>query len=161
MIKIIVAVSENGVIGGDNSLIWNLPNDMKRFKQITTGNAVVMGRKTYESIGKPLPNRRNIIISKDTNLFIDECEVVNSIEEALMLTNNDCFFIGGGEIYKQVLPLTDIIYLTKIHEDYFNGDTYFPELNKEEWFESMNEGFNPDDKNKHKYSFIKYERYKF
>lgn len=160
MIKIIVAVSENGVIGGDNSLIWNLPNDMKRFKQITTGNAVVMGRKTYESIGKPLPNRRNIIISKDTNLFIDECEVVNSIEEALMLTNNDCFFIGGGEIYKQVLPLTDIIYLTKIHED-FNGDTYFPELNKEEWFESMNESFNPDDKNKHKYSFIKYERYKF
>jgi dihydrofolate reductase len=160
MIKIIVAVSENGVIGGDNSLIWNLPNDMKRFKQITTGNAVVMGRKTYESIGKPLPNRRNIIISKDTNLFIDECEVVNSIEESLMLTNNDCFFIGGGEIYKQVLPLTDIIYLTKIHED-FNGDTYFPELNKEEWFESMNESFNPDDKNKHKYSFIKYERYKF
>jgi dihydrofolate reductase len=160
MIKIIVAVSENGVIGGDNSLVWNLPNDMKRFKQITTGNAVVMGRKTYESIGKPLPNRRNIIISKDTNLFIDECEVVNSIEEALMLTNNDCFFIGGGEIYKQVLPLTDIIYLTKIHED-FNGDTYFPELNKEEWFESMNESFNPDDRNKHKYSFIKYERYKF
>lgn len=160
MIKIIVAVSENGVIGDDNSLIWNLPNDMRRFKQITTGNAVVMGRKTYESIGKPLPNRRNIIISKDTNLFIDECEVVNSIEEALMLTNNDCFFIGGGEIYKQVLPLTDIIYLTKIHED-FNGDTYFPELNKEEWFESMNESFNPDDKNKYKYSFIKYERYKF
>lgn len=160
MIKIIVAVSENGVIGGDNSLIWNLPNDMKRFKQITTGNAVVMGRKTYESIGKPLPNRRNIIISRDINLSIDEFEVVNSIEEALMLTNNDCFFIGGGEIYKQVLPITDIIYLTKIHE-YFNGDTYFPELNKEEWFESVNESFNPDDKNKHSYSFIKYERYKF
>lgn len=160
MIKIIVAVSKNGVIGDDNSLIWSLPNDMKRFKQITTGNAVVMGRKTYESIGRPLPNRRNIIISRDTNLFIDKCEVVNSIEEALMLTNNDCFFIGGGEIYKQVLPLTDIIYLTKIHED-FTGDTYFPELKEEEWFESINESFKPDDKNKYKYSFIKYERYKF
>jgi dihydrofolate reductase len=80
MIKIIVAVSKNGVIGGDNSLIWHLPNDLKRFKQITSGSCVVMGRKTYESIGKPLPNRRNIIISRDSNLFIDGCEVVNSIE---------------------------------------------------------------------------------
>lgn len=160
MIKIIVAVSKNGVIGGDNSLIWHLPNDLKRFKQITSGSCVVMGRKTYESIGKPLPNRRNIIISRDSNLFIDGCEVVNSIEESLMLTNNDCFFIGGGEIYKQVLPITDIIYLTKV-EEIFKGDTYFSELNKEEWFESMNESFNPDDKNIHKYSFIKYERYKF
>jgi dihydrofolate reductase len=160
MIKIIVAVSKNGVIGGNNSLIWSLPNDMKRFKKITTGGAVVMGRKTYESIGRSLPNRRNIIISRDNNLFIDECEVVNSIEEALMLTNNDCFIIGGGEIYKQALPITDVIYLTRIDEE-FEGDTYFPELNKNYWFESLNESFEPDEKNKHKYSFIKYERYKF
>jgi dihydrofolate reductase len=160
MIKIIVAVSKNGVIGGNNSLIWSLPNDMKRFKKITTGSAVVMGRKTYESIGRSLPNRRNIIISRDNNLFIDQCEVVNSIEEALMLTNNDCFIIGGGEIYKQALPITDVIYLTRIDEE-FEGDTYFPELNKNDWFESLNESFEPDEKNKHKYSFIKYERYKF
>ncbi len=160
MIKIIVAVSKNGVIGGNNSLIWSLPNDMKRFKKITTGGAVVMGRKTYESIGRALPNRRNIIISRDNNLFIDECEVVNSIEEALMLTNNDCFIIGGGEIYKQALPITDVIYLTRIDEE-FEGDTYFPELNQNDWFESLNESFEPDEKNKHKYSFIKYERYKF
>ena len=160
MIKIIVAVSKNGVIGGNNSLIWSLPNDMKRFKKITTGGAVVMGRKTYESIGRALPNRRNIIISRDNNLFIDQCEVVNSIEEALMLTNNDCFIIGGGEIYKQALPITDVIYLTRIDEE-FEGDTYFPELNKNDWFESLNESFEPDEKNKHKHSFIKYERYKF
>lgn len=160
MIKIIVAVSKNGIIGNNNSLIWHIPNDLKRFKEITTGHDIVMGRKTFESIGKPLPNRRNIIISRDINFFVEGCEVVNSIEESLMLTNNNCFFIGGGEIYKQVLPITDIIYLTEIDE-IFEGDTYFPELNKKEWFESMNESFNSDDKNIHKYSFIKYERYKF
>jgi dihydrofolate reductase len=160
MIKIIVAVSKNGIIGNNNSLIWKLPNDLKRFKEITTGGSVVMGRKTYESIGRPLPNRRNIIISRDLNYYVNDCEVVNSIEEALLLTNNNCFIIGGGEIYKQVLPITDIIYLTKIDED-FEGDTYFPELNQSHWFESLNESFEPDEKNKHKYSFIKYERYKF
>lgn len=160
MIKIIVAASKNGVIGNNNSLIWKLPNDLKRFKEITTGNTVVMGRKTYESIGRPLPNRRNIIITKKIDYNIDDCEVVNSLEEALMLCNNDCFIIGGGEIYKQILPITDIIYLTRIDED-FEGDTYFPELNKDEWFETLNESFEPDDKNKHNYSFIKYERYKF
>jgi dihydrofolate reductase len=160
MIKIIVAVSKNGAIGGNNSLIWSLPNDMKRFKQITTGNSVIMGRKTYESIGRPLPNRRNIIITRDLKYYANNCEIVNSIEEALRLTNNDCFFIGGGEIYKQVLPLTDIIYLTKIDEN-FDGDTYFPDLNKNEWFEVSNESFKADKENKYRYSFIKYERYQF
>lgn len=160
MIKIVVAVSKNWVIGNNNTLIWKLPNDLKRFKEITTGGSVVMGRKTYESIGRPLPNRRNIIITRDLNYHIEDCEVVNSIEEALLLTNNDCFIIGGGEIYKQALPITDVIYLTRIDEE-FEGDTYFPELNKNDWFESLNESFEPDEKNKHKYSFIKYERYKF
>lgn len=160
MIKIVVAVSKNWVIGNNNTLIWKLPNDLKRFKEITTGGSVVMGRKTYESIGRPLPNRRNIIITRDLNYHIEYCEVVNSIEEALLLTNNDCFIIGGGEIYKQALPITDVIYLTRIDEE-FEGDTYFPELNKNDWFESLNEIFEPDEKNKHKYSFIKYERYKF
>ena len=160
MIKIVVAVSKNWVIVNNNTLIWKLPNDLKRFKEITTGGSVVMGRKTYESIGRPLPNRRNIIITRDLNYHIEDCEVVNSVEEALLLTNNDCFIIGGGEIYKQSLPITDVIYLTRIDEE-FEGDTYFPELNKNDWFESLNESFEPDEKNKHKYSFIKYERYKF
>jgi dihydrofolate reductase len=160
MIKIIVAVSKNGIIGNNNSLIWHIPADLKNFKKLTTGNAIIMGRKTYESIGKPLPNRRNIIITRDENYKVYNCEVVNSLEESLLLCNSDCFIIGGGEIYKQVLPITDEIYLTLIDED-FEGDTYFPEIKEEEWFEVSKEDFEPDEKNKHKYSFIKYEKYKF
>lgn len=159
MISIIVATSKNRVIGNNNSLIWKLPADLKRFKQITTGNTVVMGRKTYESIGKPLPNRRNIIITRDTNYLVDNCEIVNSIEEALMLCNNDCFIIGGGEIYKQSIDIADKIYLTLVQED-FEGDTYFPEIGKE-WTKVIREDFEPDEKNAHKYSFINYEKYNF
>lgn len=159
MISIIVATSKNRVIGNNNSLIWKLPADLKRFKQITTGNTIVMGRKTYESIGKPLPNRRNIIITRDTNYLVDNCEIVNSIEEALMLCNNDCFIIGGGEIYKQSIDIADKIYLTLVQED-FEGDTYFPEIGKE-WTKVGREDFEPDEKNAHKYSFINYEKYNF
>ena len=159
MINIIVATSKNRVIGNNNSLIWKLPADLKRFKQITTGNTVVMGRKTYESIGKPLPNRRNIIITRDTNYLVDNCEIVNSLEEALMLCNNDCFIIGGGEIYKQSIDIADKIYLTLVQED-FEGDTYFPEIGKE-WTKVFREDYEGDEKNEHKYSFIDYERYKF
>ena len=159
MIRIIVATSKNRVIGNNNSLIWNLPADLKHFKDLTIGNSIIMGRKTYESIGKPLPNRRSIIITRDENLQIKDCEVVNSLEEALLLCNNDCFIIGGGEIYKQSLPIADELYLTLIDEE-FEGDTYFLEIS-EDWFESSREDFEPDDKNKYKYSFLKYERYKF
>jgi dihydrofolate reductase len=159
MINIIVATSKNRVIGNNNSLIWSLPADLKRFKQITTGNTVVMGRKTYESIGKPLPNRRNIIITRDTNYLVDNCVIVNSLEEALMLCNNDCFIIGGGEIYNQSIGIADKIYLTLIQED-FEGDTYFPEIG-EEWTKVSREDFEPDEKNAHKYSFINYEKYNF
>jgi dihydrofolate reductase len=159
MINIIVATSKNRVIGNNNSLIWKLPADLKRFKQITTGSTVVMGRKTYESIGKPLPNRRNIIITRDTNYLVDNCEVVNSLEEALMLCNNECFIIGGGEIYKQSIDIADKIYLTLVQED-FEGDTYFPEIGKE-WTKVFREDYEGDEKNEHKYSFIDYERYKF
>jgi dihydrofolate reductase len=159
MISIIVATSKNRVIGSNNSLIWKLPADLKRFKQITTGSTIVMGRKTYESIGKPLPNRRNIIITRDTNYLVDNCEIVNSLEEALMLCNNDCFIIGGGEIYKQSIDIADKIYLTLVQED-FEGDTYFPEIGKE-WTKVFREDFEPDEKNAHKYSFINYEKYNF
>ena len=159
MIKIIVATSNNRVIGDSNKLIWNLPSDLRRFKEITTGHPIVMGRKTYESIGRPLPNRRNVIITKDTNYVVDNCEVVNSIEEALLLTNNDCFIIGGGEIYKQTLPLASQVFLTLIDEE-FQGDTYFPELDKS-WFLSKEEKFQSDEKNPHNYSFIVYEKFQF
>jgi dihydrofolate reductase len=159
MIKLIVAISKNRVIGNSNKLIWNLPADLKRFKEITGGHPIVMGRKTYQSIGRPLPNRRNIIITRDNGYEIEGCEIVNSIEEALLLTNNDCFIIGGGEIYKQTLNIAEQIYLTQIDEE-FDGDTSFPELTAS-WYVSKKEDFEADEKNPYNYSFIFYERFEF
>ena len=159
MIKIIVATSRNKVIGDSNNLIWYLPADLKRFKEITTGNTIVMGRKTYESIGKPLPNRRNIVITRDVNYEVDGCEIVNSLEEALMISNQNCFIIGGGEIYKQSMEIADQIYLTLVHED-FEGDNTFPEIGSE-WKMVTSQDFEPDEKNKHKYSFIEYMKFGF
>ncbi len=159
MIKIIVAISKNRIIGDSNKLIWNLPADLKRFKDITTGHPIVMGRKTYESIGRPLPNRRNIIITRDQNYTIDGCEVVNSIEEALLLTGNDCFIIGGGEIYRQSLNIVDRIYMTVIDEDFY-GDTSFPEL-PSHWCVSKQEDFLSDEVNTHNHSFLIYDKFEF
>ena len=152
-------MSENRVIGNNNELIWKLSSDLKRFKELTTGHPVVMGRKTYESIGKPLPNRRNIIITRNLEYEVNGCEVVSSLEEALLLTNNDCFIIGGGEIYKQSLEVADKIYLTLVHKD-FEGDTTFPELGKE-WATIDTKDFDADEKNEYNYSFIEYDRYEF
>jgi dihydrofolate reductase len=159
MIKIIVAMSKNRVIGNNNELIWKLSSDLKRFKELTTGHSVVMGRKTYESIGKPLPNRRNIIITRNLEYKVDGCEIVSSLEEALLLTNNDCFIIGGGEIYNQSIELADRIYLTLVHKE-FEGDTTFPELGKE-WAKMSRKDFESDEKNEYNYSFIEYDRYEF
>lgn len=159
MIKIIVAMSKNRVIGNNNQLIWKLSSDLKRFKELTTNNPVVMGRKTYESIGRPLPNRRNIVITRNTEYSVEGCEIVSSLEEALLLTNNDCFIIGGGEIYTQSLEIADKIYLTLVHND-FEGDTKFPELGKD-WVKISRKDFKADDKNEYDYSFIEYERYEF
>jgi len=159
MIKIIVAMSKNRVIGNNNELIWKLSSDLKRFKDLTTNNPVVMGRKTYESIGRPLPNRRNIIITRNLEYEVDGCEIVSSLEEALLLTNNDCFIIGGGEIYNQSIELADRIYLTLVHKE-FEGDTTFPELSKE-WAKMSRKDFEADEKNEYNYSFIEYDRYEF
>lgn len=159
MINLIVAISKNRIIGDSNKLIWHLPADLKRFKDLTTGNSIVMGRKTYESIGRPLPNRRNIIITRDTDYSVDGCEVVNSVEEALLLTGNNCFIIGGGEIYKQTLNLSDKIYMTIIDKD-FEGDTAFPELTSA-WYISNQQNFLADEKNPYDYSFVLYEKYEF
>jgi dihydrofolate reductase len=155
MINIIVAMSKNRVIGDSNTLIWHLPEDLKRFRQLTTGNTIVMGRKTYESIGKPLPNRRSIIITRDPDYSVEGCEVVNSLEEALLLSNSDCFIIGGGEIYRQSVDIADRIYLTLINKE-FEGDTSFPEI--KDWVEVSSENFVTDDFG---YSFIEYERFCF
>lgn len=159
MIKLIAAMSKNRVIGKDNQLIWKLSSDLKRFKELTSGSSVIMGRKTFESIGKPLPNRRNIIITRNTEYSVDGCEVVNSLEEALLLTNNNCFIIGGGEIYKQSLEFAKKIYLTIVKED-FEGDSFFPEID-DKWATIITEDFKSDEKNQYDYSFIEYERYEF
>ena len=157
-VTIVVAISENHAIGKDNKLLWYLPNDLKHFKEITTGHTVIMGRKTYESVGKPLPKRRNIIITRQ-EINIEGCEVVNSIEAALALCANEeeVFIVGGAEIYKQALKLTDRIYLTIVHQN-FEADSFFPEIPKQYWKEVYREDHQPDEKNLLPYSFITYER---
>jgi dihydrofolate reductase len=120
-VSIIVAQASNRGIGYDNKLMWRQSDDLKRFKQLTTGHTVIMGRKTFDSIGKPLPNRKNIIISRKTDLQIDGCIVVNSIEAALQLAQNESasevFIIGGGEIYALTLPISNTLYVTEINTD--------------------------------------------
>ena len=154
-----MATSKNRVIGDSNKLIWHLPADLRRFKEITTGNTIVMGRKTFESIGRPLPNRRNIIITRNSEYEVEGCEIVNSLEEALMICNNNCFIIGGGEIYKQSMEIANQIYLTLVHEN-FEGDTTFPEIGSE-WKMVSSQDFEPDEKNRHSYSFIEYIKFGF
>ena len=157
-ISIIVAIAQNHAIGKDNKLLWHLPNDLKHFKTITSGHTVIMGRKTYDSVGRPLPNRRNIVITRQ-QIEIAGCEVVNSLEAALALckTEAEVFIVGGAEIYRRAMSVTNKIYLTIIHND-FDGDTYFPDIEQNIWVETEREYFEPDEKNNLAYSFITLER---
>ncbi len=158
-ISIVVAISENNAIGKDNQLLWHLPADLKHFKNITTGHTIIMGRKTYDSIGKPLPNRRNIIITRQKDLNLEGVEVVNSLEEALSLSKDEeeVFIIGGAEIYKQSVAVSHRIYLTRVHQE-FEADAFFPELDDESWKEVEKEDHLPDEKNKFAYTFSTLER---
>lgn len=158
-LTLVVAISENNAIGKDNQLLWYLPADLKHFKEITSGNTIIMGRKTYDSIGRPLPNRRNIVITRQNNLSIDNVEVVGSLEEAILQCKNEheIFVIGGAEIYKQALKHTNRIYLTTIHQNY-DADAYFPELKENEWIEVSKEYHNADEKNNVAYTFSTLER---
>jgi len=155
---IVVAIGENNAIGKDNQLLWYLPADLKHFKNITTGHTVIMGRKTFDSVGKPLPNRRNIIITRHV-MHIEGCEVVSSIDAALALCadEEEVFIVGGAEIYKQSIHLTDRIYLTIVHKK-FEADSFFPEIDYAEWVEKAREDHQPDEKNNLPYSFITLER---
>ena len=164
-VSLIVAVSENGVIGKDNDLIWHLPNDMKFFKDTTMGHHVIMGRKNFESIPhkfRPLPNRTNIVITRQSDYKAEDSIVVNSVEEALKVAKsnreNEAFIIGGGQIYKLALEanLIDRIYLTRIHHS-FDGDTFFPELSSD-WEEVNREDCFKDNNHKYDYSFIVLEK---
>ncbi|PHS07384.1 MAG: dihydrofolate reductase [Kordia sp.] len=158
MITLIAAAAENNEIGKDNKLIWHLSNDLKRFKKLTSGHAIIMGRKTFESFPKALPNRTNVVITRDRNYTAENAVVVHSLEEALQITTEDSqpFIIGGGEIYKQALSIAHRIELTRVHHP-FEADTYFPELNKS-WKEIAREECHKDEKHEYDYSFITYER---
>ena len=157
MITLIAACSKNRVIGKDNTLSWKVPGDLKRFKEITTGHTVLMGRNTFESIGKPLPNRRNVILSRDHNLKIEGCLVYSNLKEVLELFGNDLFIIGGEEIYRQTIGYADYIDLTFIHKEY-EGDAYFPEIPSHfSEIKSKRQNLECED---FKYSFITYEHIK-
>ena len=158
-INLIVAVDEKNGIGKNNQLPWHLPADLLHFKNLTTGFPIIMGRKTFDSIGKVLPNRRNIVISRQSNLEIPGAEVSGSLQGALELCKkeNDIYIIGGAQIFEQALPLADSIFLTVIQHD-FDADTFFPSLDKEVWKESSNSIHKPDEKNLYTYSFKKYIR---
>ena len=164
-VSLIVAVSENGVIGKDNDLIWHLPKDMKFFKDTTLGHHVIMGRRNFESIPhkyRPLPNRKNIIITRNKNYTAKNCIIKNNLKDALKEARNsnedEAFIIGGGEIYKLALQenLVDRIYLTRIHYE-FEGDTFFPALSSK-WKEINKKDFFKDEKHKYNFTFFTYEK---
>jgi dihydrofolate reductase len=159
MLSIIVAVGENNVIGKDNDLIWKLPRDMRHFKETTTGHYIIMGRKTFESNGRPLPNRTNVIITRDRNYTAEGCKIAHSLEDAIKEAKNDkeAFIIGGGKIYEESLSIVDRIYITKIHHE-FEGDTFFPEINMNEWTEVERRKFEPDEKNKYAFTILTLDR---
>ena len=158
-LTIIAAVSINNVIGNNNKLIWKLSNDLKRFKNLTTNHSVIMGRKTFESLPNPLPNRDNIVITRDTNYSKPNIQVCSSIEDAINLTKTDTqpFIIGGGEIYSQTINIVDKIELTRVHKE-FDGDAYFPEIPLD-IFELINEeNYNSDLENEFDNSYLTYKK---
>lgn len=159
-ISAILAMSENRVIGHQNHLPWYLPADLKYFKRMTTGHPILMGRKTYESIGRPLPHRTNIILTRNPAFNAPGCIVVTSMQEAIQhaaANNKDIFIIGGADVYKQCMSYISRIYLTIVHAS-FEGDVFFPELNKGEWKEIEAHTHAPDSDNAYAYTFLVLER---
>ena len=159
MIIMIAAVAENNALGKDNELVWHLPNDFKRFKTLTSGHHIIMGRKTFESFPKPLPNRTHIIITRQKNYQAEGCIIVDSIEKALSICpkDEDSFIIGGGEIYTLGLAYTDKIEITRVHSS-FEADAYFPEINKKDWKLEKSEFNEKDEKHKYDYTYETYIR---
>lgn len=161
LVSAIAAMAENRVIGFENELPWYLPADLQHFKSITSGHPILMGRKTFESIGRPLPNRTNIVLTRDKKYKADGCIVVTSISEAVTkaeeINSKEIFIIGGAEVYNQLLPSIERLYLTIVHAD-CEGDTFFPELDLAEWREVNREAFDEDDDNEFPYTFLQLDR---
>lgn len=160
IVSIIAAVSENNVIGSKGRLPWSLPADMKRMKTLTMGHPLIMGRKTHESVGRALPGRRNIVVTRMHTAY-PGCEIAVSMEEALAAVKNDpsgeAFVFGGGEIYRQATEVADRIYLTRVRAT-VDGDAFFPEIDMKKWKEISREDHPADAENEHPFSFITYER---
>jgi len=164
-IVLIAAFAQNRVVGINNTLPWHLPEDLKYFKRTTSGKAIIMGRKTYDSIGRPLPNRTNIVISRNRDFQADGVRVVASLEAAIELAKEVNFIndvqevmvIGGASIYEAALPIADRLYLTHVHAE-IEGDAYFPEVNYKQWVEVSREDYQASDKNPYDYSFVVYDK---
>lgn len=164
-IALIWAMARNGVIGRDNKLPWYLPEDLKYFKRVTTGKPVIMGRKTYDSIGRPLPNRTNIVVTRDASLQLPGVKVVTSLDDALDLARaesvisdvEEVIVMGGAEIYAQALPLADRLYVTLVHAE-VDGDAVFPPIDLDAYQELAREDFTAEGPNPYDYSFVVYER---
>ncbi len=162
MLSIIFAIASNNAIGKDNSLLWHISEDLKRFKEITSGHKILMGRKTFESLPGILPNREHIILTRDRNFNLDsdKVTVINNIEDAIKFYKNsdeEVFIIGGGEIYKQFLKYANKLYLTKVNKD-FDADTFFPQINLDEWEVIHNSETKVDEKSGLNFEFIDFLR---
>lgn len=159
MITMIAAAAENNALGKDNDLVWHLPDDFKRFKRLTSDHYIIMGRKTFESFPKLLPNRTHVVITRKEDYQPKDVIVVHSLEEALKVTKLDPqpFIIGGGEIYKMGMKYADRIELTRVHET-FEADTYFPEIDEDEWELVKEQPHSQDEKHKHAFTYLTYDR---
>ncbi|OQA01552.1 MAG: Dihydrofolate reductase type 3 [Bacteroidetes bacterium ADurb.Bin408] len=158
-LSLIVAIAENNVIGKDNKLIWHLPADLKYFKALTMGCPIIMGRKTFDSIGKPLHGRTSVIITRNPNYRQDGCLIAHSLQEATAMLKHEAkaFIIGGEQIYRQAINMVDFLYVTKVHHA-FDGDAFFPEIKPDLWEKTFQSDHQPDDKNAYPYSFMVYKR---
>jgi dihydrofolate reductase len=160
MISFLVAIDKNRVIGKDNALPWRLPADLKFFKDVTMGHTIIMGRKTYESIGRALPGRENVVLTRDEHYHAEGCTIlhyISDVEEMEKNTDKELIVIGGAEIFKQTFPIADRLYITEIDEE-FEGDTFFPEFNEEEWKVVSKKKGIKDEKNPYDYYFLVYDR---
>jgi dihydrofolate reductase len=162
MINIIAAIGKNREIGMSGQLPWRLKSDLQHFKNLTSGNIVIMGRKTFDSIGRPLPNRVNIVVTRGKNFRQDGITTADSIESALKLSQNfpgkEIFIIGGGQIYQQTLSLADKLYITEVDFSDSKADAFFPKIDNQVWQESFREKFESDQDNQYDFSFVEYSR---
>lgn len=160
MKAIIVAMDDNRGIGADNDLLWqrDLPADLAHFKKLTTGNSIIMGRKTFESIGRPLPNRQNIVVSRKGAIGAEGTLTAASLQTAYVLAQFDVYVIGGGEIYQQAMDDVDILYVTEVHATFPQAAVFFPEIDTNTWKESSREHHGIDEKNKYAFDFVVYQR---